>query len=213
MPLSVGEQFNDWTVKEQIPNHSKHGEMYRCVCRCGSSSIVRRSKLVDGLSKSCRSCGRIRQSEKVKRHGLTDTPTWKSWSAMMNRASGGSNDHEKRRRYFNRGRIVVPPLDIFESFLEHMGERPPGTTLDRKDNDLPYQIGNLRWATSKEQCRNRSTNRILEYNGESLTAVEWGERLGLTPETIAARINRGYTPDQIFSSTKFKGGPGRFAKS
>lgn len=58
---------------------------------------------------------------------------------------------------------------VFENFLQDMGERPPGTSLDRIDNDKGYSLENCRWASWVEQQNNRRDTIKLTLNGEEVT--------------------------------------------
>jgi hypothetical protein len=51
----------------------------------------------------------------------------------------------------------------FEGFFQHVGLRPPGMSLDRKDPFGHYEPGNVRWATATEQ---RVNQRHLTGNRE-----------------------------------------------
>lgn len=72
---------------------------------------------------------------------------YKSWMAMRNRC-------KSHPLYAGRVRICERWNDFY-AFLEDMGERPEGKSLDRfPDNEGHYEPSNCRWATQKEQIEN-----------------------------------------------------------
>ena len=92
--------------------------------------------------------------------------------------------------------------DSFSVFLRDLGERPPGTTLDRIDSSLGYSKKNCRWATWKEQANNRKNNVPLTFNGKTQNTLSWAKELGINRTTIEERLRRGYTVEQALTHKK-----------
>lgn len=168
-----------------------------CRCACGTEREVRIQSLKSGGSRSCGCDVPARMSALLKgrarTHGRAASDTYRSWQAMKSRC--GNPKHRAFKDYGARGIVVCERwADSFENFLADMGERPPGATLDRKDGDGNYEPGNCRWASRKEQQRNRRVTRFITINGERLSAAEWQERLGLAGSTFRYRVARGLIP-------------------
>lgn len=135
------------------------------------------------------------------RHGHTVgrvySPTYHSWQAMLARTRYVERDVEAK--HAARGITVCARWQSFDAFLADMGERPSGHTLDRINNDGDYEPGNCRWATPREQARNRRNRRLdLEdaiaiavrlLNGErsSLIAADYGISESLPRAIVAGR--------------------------
>ena len=106
-------------------------------------------------------------------------------------------DHKFFPHYGGRGiKVCQRWLDGFENFLADMGSRPTGLSLDRIDNDGHYEPGNCRWATWKQQQRNRRSNVYLQAFGARKTVVEWAEATGIKGPTILRRIKHGIRGEQ-----------------
>jgi len=118
------------------------------------------------------------------KHGYFGTTTYRRWANMKDRC-----DHARSNRniYFDRNIQYCKKWAKFEEFLKDMGECPPGNSLDRIDNNKGYSKSNCRWATPKEQARNRRSNTLLKHKGKNLTISEWSEITGIKRSTIAQR--------------------------
>ncbi|MBB5508179.1 hypothetical protein [Paraburkholderia atlantica] len=128
---------------------------------------------------------------------MTGSPTAISHSAMMGRCLN-PND-QAYDRYGGRGVTVCERWRKFENFLGDMGERPPGTSLDRIDVNGNYEPGNCRWATRNQQALNTRANKFIEFNGERLTHSEWCAKLGVKKTTFSRRVRKGWTIEKILT--------------
>jgi hypothetical protein len=129
------------------------------------------------------------------------TLTYTSWLGMRDRCN--SKNHSEYKRYGARGIRVCERWDTFANFLADMGERPSRKhSVDRRDSDGHYEPGNCRWATSVEQSRNRKYAKNITLNGETLHALDWAQKLGLSINTIRKRIRVNSDPAQILRPSR-----------
>lgn len=89
-------------------------------------------------------------------------------------------------------------LDMYEDYLQHRLENGNfNTTIERFDNSGHYCKENCRWATWKEQARNKSQNKFLTYKGETLCLADWANRLGCDRAVINYRVRAGWKTKDI----------------
>lgn len=103
-------------------------------------------------------------------------------------------------RYGGRGiKVCWRWQERFENFLEDMGVRPDGTTLDRIDNDGDYEPGNCRWATGRQQQGNRDVTVKLTLGGRTMPLTDWARELGLNRTVLRNRLRRGWPEEEILT--------------
>lgn len=120
------------------------------------------------------------------KHGMARSSTYHAWSAMRQRCLCETHPHFKD--YGGRGIGICARWSDFANFLTDMGEKPKGCSLDRINNNGDYCPENCRWTSQKVQCRNRRSNKFVEFNGESLPIAEWAERTGIERKTLEQRL-------------------------
>ncbi len=162
----IGERFNRLVVTGYAGSlagkNGKRRKFWECLCDCGATKEVATSCLRGGrvrsggcLQRESRSSSGVRNATHRQRGGH-----YKRWQSMRERCNNPNADSYPR--YGGRGISVAPEWDKaggyepFLSFLETLGPKPEGHTLDRIDNDGNYEPGNLRWASGKEQQANRA---------------------------------------------------------
>jgi hypothetical protein len=134
-----------------------------------------------------------------EKHNYVGTPTYGSWYNMKTRCNNPKATNAKR--WSGRGITYDPRWNSFLNFLEDMGERPEGTSLDRKDNDKGYSKENCRWATLIEQANNQSHNHRITYEGETLTLTQWALKMGLKQSTVRRRLERGWSVEKALCTS------------
>lgn len=113
----------------------------------------------------------------------------------MKRRCGKTTDEKNLRNYVRRGICYDPRWQSFESFLDDMGDRPPGTELDRINNGLGYYKANCRWTTRVINNNNKRTNRLIRLpDGSVKTVADAARSAGLSYQTMASRVRRGVYP-------------------
>jgi hypothetical protein len=109
------------------------------------------------------------------------------------------NSHRslKFKLYGGRGiKVCKRWLKSFENFLEDMGPRPAGMTLERKDSNGDYTPENCKWADRIEQANNRRISHKITVDGRTLSLSQWSREVGISPSTLGYRLSQGWSPEK-----------------
>jgi hypothetical protein len=195
-----------------------NGAEWNCVCACGRTVSAAGPLLRRGAVKSC-GCLKAEVGaahlaayaatgkHAALRHGEAkagqESVEWRTWHSVKRRCDPAA------ARIFPdyAGRGISMHQDwrqSFEAFVAAVGRRPgPGYSLDRyPNNDGNYEPGNVRWATRKQQARNRRNSLYIECGNEWRTLAEWSEITGLKNTTIRGRLRAGWPVERALQCSR-----------
>lgn len=208
----TGQRFGRLTVIKEVGRSKNRNILWLCLCSCGNKKIVNSSYLITKRTKSC-GCLNIEKiklrsikNEYAKTHGYYKTRTYSSWDHMIQRCTNKNNKFYKN--YGGRGITVckrwLNKKTGFINFLKDMGECPQGLTLDRIDNNKlinGYSPENCRWATRKQQQRNKRDNKFYCYKNKKQLLIDWAKKTNIDENTLYARIHKyGWTIEKALTT-------------
>ena len=189
-----GQRFGRLFVIEKVKRNKS--TLWKCQCDCGNITYVDTTRLRRGEIVSC-GCYMREIARKPKKHGMTGTPLYIKYQAMIGRCKYPSNINYKA--YGGRGICVCEEWQKdFRNFYKWAMENgyEDGLTIDRIDVDGNYEPSNCRFVPMSEQYNNRTDNHYLTYNGETHTLSEWSRIKGINVGTLKDRVNKLHWSDE-----------------
>lgn len=121
-------------------------------------------------------------------HGMRKTRQYRTWSHMIGRCEDVGDSSYKN--YGGRGISVCKRWKKFENFWEDMkDDYKEDLTLERIDVNGNYSPENCKWATWKDQHRNKRSSRLVVYRGETKNISDWANLLGIKRTTLRMRLD------------------------
>jgi hypothetical protein len=158
-----------------------------CICECGKRITVPQHKFLHNTPKEHCGC-------KMPQGGLCAkyNSEYHIWQMMLRRCH--DETHATYKAYGAKGiQVCAAWRESFETFIGDMGPRPSMEhSIDRIDPTLGYAPGNVRWATDKQQARNKvNTIRVPHPKTGALIAVaDLAEELGISYSQMRYRLQR-----------------------
>lgn len=122
-------------------------------------------------------------------------------------------NYDKYSYYGGKGICIcrewLDSYDAFEEWAIANGYND-SLTIDRIDVNGNYCPENCRWVTRKEQANNRTSNRLITYNGETKSVQQWSDLTGIPHKTLWQRIEAGWPVHKVLTTpvhTEFRNNP------
>lgn len=193
-PKDLRGKYNRWEILEYshcVPIKTGGWTYFWKVrCQCGTENVRQVKHIVVGRSTSCGCKHSENLSARNQTHGLSKKPEYQIWKAIWQRCT--NKNHIQYVDYGARNISVASRWRGkygFENFLKDMGPRPAKNySIERINNNQDYGPNNCRWATSKEQHRNKRNNLNITFEGRTQCLADWADELKMNKGTLYHRV-------------------------
>ena len=157
----IGKKYGKCLVKRFVDIHRKL-QRFECECECGAIAIQVASELRSGKSTQCRNCHNREVSKFGKynpkgRKNTKNSLEYSVWSGMHRRCYDITCSRYKD--YGGRGIEICARWHEFKNFLEDMGKRPTGFSIDRINVNGNYEPKNCRWVSINDNANNKRNSK------------------------------------------------------
>ena len=206
-PIRRGQRFNRLLALKRARRDTYGNDRWLFRCDCGAPTVARVVAVRSGATKSC-GCGRNAHHTSGRNlgprngrfiDGRTAMPEYAIWRGMHRRCRSVRKGGHKN--YGGRGIKVCRRWARFENFLADVRRRPsPLHTIDRLNNDGDYRPGNVRWATRRQQNRNRRITRRVKFRGRQMPFAAACRLAGIKYGTAHRRVRQGWAAHRALTT-------------
>ena len=194
-----GKKFGPLLVLGEVASKEAKG-YWEVRCDCGkiatkaANELLRKNRPIRGCSHQCAISRSLLASQRTT-HGRSGTPLYIAWRNLLDRTQNPK--HSAYKNYGGRGiQVCERWRKGFSFFLLDMGASwQKGLEIDRIDNEQGYSPENCRWATRKENSRNRRST--IYRDGFPLDWREQAKSRGMKWSTLHYRIQHGWSWEKI----------------
>lgn len=166
-------------------------------CDCGNEKVIPSKDVRNGKVSSCGCLRKELLSKRETTHGLSKTRIYRIWKGIKRRCSKDTVKHWED--YGGRGISMCDEWkEDFMSFYKWSMNNgyKECLSIDRIDVNGNYEPSNCRWATQKQQSRNkRGTIRVL-YRDELMPLMDACEKIGISEDVVLSRMKRGASGEE-----------------
>lgn len=202
-PITLGTKYARLTLIEDLGMVKKVRKAI-FTCECGNKVEKNFYRVSSGHTKSCGCYLKISACENGIHKGLSKTPIYNSWSAMMDRCY-----NKKSRGYAFYGAIGIKVCKNWHRFLsfhewaiKHGHEN--GLTIERKNPRKNYNPNNCTWIPKSLQPKNTKRGVYLTFKGKTMDMADWAKELGIKHGTIRSRWYRNFSVENILNKKSMK---------